>query len=150
MLRREVFTLAAERGGYGETQAREVLEAVAPRYQLEAETLREALYADLPENHRLTALPDFTPDRLVDRYNLAQAQARNGLMEEAERSYRRSLDAATSCGNAISEVEARVRLAAILADRGQQQEALAVTYEALRQQGFPNLKDFGSMKEEIV
>jgi diguanylate cyclase (GGDEF)-like protein len=53
-------------------------------------------------------------------------------MEEAERSYRRSLDAATSCGNAISEVEARVRLAAILADRGQQEEALAVTYEALR------------------
>ena len=80
MLRREVFTLAAERGGYGETQAREVLEAVAPRYQLEAETLREALYADLPENHRLTALPDFTPDRLVDRYNLAQAQ---GLLYSA-------------------------------------------------------------------
>ncbi len=73
-LRREVFTLATERGVYGETQAREVLEAVAPRYQLEAETLREALYADLPENHLLTALPDFTPDQLVDRYNLAQAQ----------------------------------------------------------------------------
>ncbi len=79
-LRREVFTLAAERGGYGETQAREVLEAVAPRYQLEADTLREALYADLPENHLLTALPDFTPDRLVDRYNLAQAQ---GLLYSA-------------------------------------------------------------------
>ena len=28
-LRREVFTLAAERGGYGETQAQAVLEAVA-------------------------------------------------------------------------------------------------------------------------
>lgn len=80
MLRREVFTLAAERGGYGETQAREVLEAIAPRYQLEAETLREALYADLPENHLLTALPDFAPDQLVDRYNLAQAQ---GLLYSA-------------------------------------------------------------------
>ncbi|HRD49944.1 MAG TPA: DUF790 family protein [Candidatus Contendobacter sp.] len=79
-LRREVFTLAAERGGYGETQAREVLEAVAPRYQLETETLREALYADLPEYHLLTVLPDFTPDRLVDRYNLAQAQ---GLLYSA-------------------------------------------------------------------
>ncbi len=79
-LRREVFTLAAERGGYGETQAREVLEAVAPRYQLEAEALREALYADLPENHLLTALPDFAPDQLVDRYNLAQAQ---GLLYSA-------------------------------------------------------------------
>ena len=80
MLRREVFTLAAERGGYGETQAREVLEAIAPRYQLEAETLREALYADLPENHLLTALPDFAPEQLVDRYNLAQAQ---GLLYSA-------------------------------------------------------------------
>ncbi len=79
-LRREVFALAAERGGYGETQAREVLEAVAPRYRLDVEPLREALYADLPENHLLTALPDFTPDRLVDRYNLAQAQ---GLLYSA-------------------------------------------------------------------
>lgn len=79
-LRRDVFTLAAERGGYGETQAREVLEAIAPRYQLEAETLREALYADLPENHLLTALPDFAPEQLVDRYNLAQAQ---GLLYSA-------------------------------------------------------------------
>ncbi|MCB1824599.1 MAG: DUF790 family protein, partial [Candidatus Competibacteraceae bacterium] len=49
-------------------------------YQLEAETLREALYADLPENHLLTVLPDFTPDQLVDRYNLAQAQ---GLLYSA-------------------------------------------------------------------
>lgn len=79
-LRREVFTLAAQRGGYGETQAREVLEAVAPRYRLEAETLREALYADLPENHLVTALPDFSPEQLVDRYNLAQAQ---GLLYSA-------------------------------------------------------------------
>ena len=65
-LRRDVFTLAAERGGYGETRPA-VLEAIAPRYQLEAETLREALYADLPENHLLTALPDFAPEQLVDR-----------------------------------------------------------------------------------
>lgn len=79
-LRREVFTRAAQRGGYGETQAREVLEAVAPRYRLEAETLREALYADLPENHLVTALPDFNPEQLVDRYNLAQAQ---GLLYSA-------------------------------------------------------------------
>jgi predicted nuclease of restriction endonuclease-like RecB superfamily len=58
-----------------------VLEAVAPRYQLDAETLREALYADLPEHHLLTALPDFTPDqRWWNRYNLAQAQ---GLLYSA-------------------------------------------------------------------
>mgnify|MGYP001241949118 CR=1 FL=1 len=79
-LRREVFTLAAERGGYVETQAQAVLEAVAPRYALEVEALREALYADLPDRHLLTALPDFTADQLVDRYNLAQAQ---GLLYSA-------------------------------------------------------------------
>lgn len=79
-LRRETFLQAAARGGYGETQAREVLAAVAPRYQLEPEGLREALYADLPENHLLTVLPDFTPDKLIDRYNLAQAQ---GLLYSA-------------------------------------------------------------------
>ena len=80
LLRQELFTLAAERGGYGETQAQAVLEAVAPRYQLEAETLREALYADLPEHHVLTVLPDFTPETLINRYNLAQAQ---GLLYSA-------------------------------------------------------------------
>ncbi|MCP5196775.1 MAG: DUF790 family protein [Gammaproteobacteria bacterium] len=79
-LRREIFTLAAERGSYGEPQAQEILEAIAPRYRLEAETLREALYADLPENHVLTVLPDFTSERLIDRYNLAQAQ---GLLYSA-------------------------------------------------------------------
>lgn len=80
MLRREAFSAAAERGVYGESQATTVLEALAPRYQLETEALREALYADLPENHRLTVLPDFTPAQLVDRYNLAQAQ---GLLYSA-------------------------------------------------------------------
>ncbi|MBL8250884.1 MAG: DUF790 family protein, partial [Candidatus Competibacter sp.] len=79
-LRRELFARAAEQGGYGETQAQAVLEAVAPRYRLEADALREALYADLPENHLLSVLPEFTPDKLVDRYNLAQAQ---GLLYSA-------------------------------------------------------------------
>ncbi|MFZ1324593.1 MAG: DUF790 family protein [Candidatus Contendobacter sp.] len=79
-LRREVFTAAAALGGYGEAQAKTILEAVAPRYQLEPEALREALYADLPEQHLLTALPDFTSVQLIDRYNLAQAQ---GLLYSA-------------------------------------------------------------------
>ncbi len=79
-LRREVFTAAAALGGYGEPQAKTILEAIAPRYQLEPEALREALYADLPEQHLLTVLPDFTPAQLIDRYNLAQAQ---GLLYSA-------------------------------------------------------------------
>lgn len=73
VLRRETFTLAS-RLGYGEPQAQTVLENLAEKYRLEPETLRDALYADLPENHLLAALPDFTPAMLVDRYNLAQAQ----------------------------------------------------------------------------
>lgn len=79
-LRKEAFTLAAQQGNYGQAQAQEVLDTLAQKYQLEPETLRETLYADLPERHVLSALPDFTPDTLVDRYNLAQAQ---GLLYSA-------------------------------------------------------------------
>lgn len=79
-IRRELFILAAAKGVYGDPQAQEILETVAPRYELEAETLRDALYADLPDNHLLSVLPDFTPQQLVNRYNLAQAQ---GLLYSA-------------------------------------------------------------------
>jgi diguanylate cyclase (GGDEF)-like protein len=73
-------------------------------------------------------------------YNLAEAQARSGLMEDAERSYRRSLETATMVGKTVSEVEARVRLGSILAGRGHETEALPVIEEALRlsrRSGFP-------------
>jgi diguanylate cyclase (GGDEF)-like protein len=73
-------------------------------------------------------------------YNLAEAQSRSGRMEDAERSYRRSLETATMVGNTVSEVEARVRLGSILAGRGHEAEALAVIEEALqlsRRCGFP-------------
>jgi predicted nuclease of restriction endonuclease-like RecB superfamily len=72
-LRQETFALAA-RLGYGNRQTRDVLATIANRYNLAPETVHDALYADLPDRHVLTALPDFTPQRLVDRYNLAQAQ----------------------------------------------------------------------------
>jgi predicted nuclease of restriction endonuclease-like RecB superfamily len=72
-LRREAFALAAQRG-YGEQEASAVLGELAHKYDLEAEALREALYADLPEREVLTALPDLTPAALLDRYQLAQAQ----------------------------------------------------------------------------
>jgi diguanylate cyclase (GGDEF)-like protein len=73
-------------------------------------------------------------------YNLAEAQARSGRMEDAERSYRRSLETATMVGNTLSEVEARIRLGSILAGRGHEAEALSVIEEALhlsRSCGFP-------------
>lgn len=79
--------------------------------------------AQLPEERRFA----------IDAYyNLGEAQARSGLMEDAERSYRRSLEAATTCENTISQVEARVRLGSILASRGQDVEGLGVIEEALR------------------
>ena len=80
-------------------------------------------------------------------YNLAEAQARSGRIEDAERSYRRSLETATMVGKTVSEVEARVRLGSILAGRGHEVEALAVIEEALRLSrscGFP-LQEAGSL-----
>ena len=72
-LRSRVFTLAAEKG-HGEREARAVLEELANEYKLEAETLRSALYADLKENHVLTQLPQLSPEELLERHHLAQAQ----------------------------------------------------------------------------
>src|SRR5450756_413453 len=80
-------------------------------------------------------------------YNLAEAQSRSGQIEDAEQSYRRSLETATMVGNTLSEVEARVRLGSILAGRGHEVEALAVIEEALRLSrscGFP-LQEAGSL-----
>jgi len=80
-------------------------------------------------------------------YNLAEAQSRSGRMEDAERSYRRSLETATMVRNTVSEVEARVRLGSILAGRGHEAEALSVIEEALRLSrrcGFP-LQEVGSL-----
>jgi len=80
-------------------------------------------------------------------YNLGEAQLRSGLMEDAERSYRRSLETARTVGNTVCEVEARVRLSSILAARGHEAEALAVIEEAVelsRRIGFP-LQEVGSL-----
>jgi uncharacterized protein len=72
-LRQEIFTLTAKRG-HAEQAVREILREFSGIYGLEPEVVRDALYADLPENHILTSVPEFTPETLLDRYNLAQAQ----------------------------------------------------------------------------
>lgn len=79
VLRREVFRRASELG-FGERQTRQVVAELAGRYELPDDALVDALYADLPENHLLRVLPDYTPERLIDRYHLAQAQ---GLLYSA-------------------------------------------------------------------
>ena len=80
----------------------------------------------------IAQLPDERRFAIDVYYNLGEAQARSGLMEDAERSYRKSLEAATTCENTISQVEARVRLGSILASRGHETEGLGVIEEALR------------------
>jgi uncharacterized protein len=72
-LREEVFTTATERG-YGEQESKSILDELSAKYGLEAEILRDSLYADLPENQILASVPDMEPQTLLDRYNLAQAQ----------------------------------------------------------------------------
>ncbi|MGI8544851.1 MAG: DUF790 family protein [Aridibacter sp.] len=52
-----------------------VLEKVAEEFQTDADTLFATLYADLPEQQSLTSFESITPNDLLDRYNLAQAQA---------------------------------------------------------------------------
>ncbi len=53
----------------------EVLDAVARELKLPAETLISALFADLRDENRLLKFQDMTAQRLVDRYNVALAQA---------------------------------------------------------------------------
>src|SRR5205814_593042 len=73
VLRAEAFELATQQG-YRQQQADKILSQLADKYSLELEVVRDALYADLPENHILTALPEWNAEMLLDRYNLAQAQ----------------------------------------------------------------------------
>jgi predicted nuclease of restriction endonuclease-like RecB superfamily len=78
-LRRDVFAAAAEQG-FGDHQTQATLQRLSQKYSLTPDVLRDALYADLPERHILLALPDYSGEVLVDRYNLAQAQ---GLLYSA-------------------------------------------------------------------
>lgn len=79
LLRRQVFAVGAN--GVPSRQRREqVLRAAAELLQTsqnilaDADAISAGLYADLPENHVLTTFEPPTPEALVHRYNLAQAQ----------------------------------------------------------------------------
>lgn len=56
-------------------QRQEVLEIVANEFDSDAETIYANLYADLSANQKMTSFETITPKDLLDRYNLAQAQA---------------------------------------------------------------------------
>jgi hypothetical protein len=53
----------------------EVLRLVAEEFETDAETIFANLYADLSGNQRLISFQTIAPEDLLDRYNLAQAQA---------------------------------------------------------------------------
>jgi hypothetical protein len=75
-IRRAVFLKARERHPVSTPEARAELVAEAAReLSCEPAALLEALYADLPENQRLTRFEPIRPAELLDLYNVAQAQA---------------------------------------------------------------------------
>ncbi len=56
-------------------QKSEVLKTVADEFQTDAETIVSNLYADLSVQQKLISFDTISPTDLLDRYNLAQAQA---------------------------------------------------------------------------
>jgi predicted nuclease of restriction endonuclease-like RecB superfamily len=75
-----VFTLAAERGGYGETQAPRSAGSVAPRYQPGSGNPARGALRRPAGKSPADRIAGFHPGATGDRYNLAQAQ---GLLYSA-------------------------------------------------------------------
>src|SRR4051794_32838726 len=81
-VREKVFTAAAEHrrtlraaGHRAPFRREQVLAAVAGGLKLEPETVASALFADLKDENRLLRFEDLSAQRLIDRYNVALAQA---------------------------------------------------------------------------
>ena len=81
-LREQVFTAAAEHrlalkaGGVRASFRRdEVLRVVAERFGIEPEKVAASLFADLKDENRMIRFEDLDARRLIDRYNVALAQA---------------------------------------------------------------------------
>ncbi|MGH9943773.1 MAG: DUF790 family protein [Pyrinomonadaceae bacterium] len=69
---RESHPLAGERAAGSRA---EVLAAAAAELQCAPDLLSDNLYADLPKNQKLIEFEELSAEELLDRYNLAQAQA---------------------------------------------------------------------------
>ncbi len=57
------------------TERKQVLETVASELNTTANIIESNLYADFPANQKLVSFDETSPINLLDRYNLAQAQA---------------------------------------------------------------------------
>ena len=81
-LREKVFTAAAaqrlalrDSGKRGPFRRDDVLADVAKEVNLEPETVAASLFADLKDENRMLRFEDLSAQRLIDRYNVALAQA---------------------------------------------------------------------------
>lgn len=74
-LREQVFRMAAERHRLGTLDRQAVLEEIGAQLQLPAEEVDRGLFADLKSEQRLVRFKDISPERLLERYNVALAQA---------------------------------------------------------------------------
>lgn len=77
-LRTQLFEAAAKVFPVGTTpddpKRQAILEAVASHHNLTVEEVEQAMFADLGDEQRLVALPDWTPLQLLQRYNVGLAQ----------------------------------------------------------------------------
>lgn len=81
-LRRRLFAaarargpLALERGPFGRPVAADVLAEIGAEHGLDAAQVAEAMYADLPDEQRITSCDVPDTDGLLHRYNVALVQA---------------------------------------------------------------------------
>ncbi|MDT7777514.1 MAG: uncharacterized protein QOC99_26 [Acidobacteriota bacterium] len=75
-IRRALFLKSRVRHPVVGDEARaELIEEAARELACEPDALLDALYADLPENQKLTLFDTISPHALLDLYNVAQAQA---------------------------------------------------------------------------
>lgn len=74
-VRRALFLAAKNSHPVLNDKRAEVLETVAAEFNCRAEEIENALYADLPAEQKLLEFSPLAPRALIDRYNLAQAQA---------------------------------------------------------------------------
>jgi predicted nuclease of restriction endonuclease-like RecB superfamily len=73
--RQQMRTVPAGAGQRARFRREEVLSAVAEELKLEPEKIVTALFADLRDENRLLRFQEITAQRLIDRYNVALAQA---------------------------------------------------------------------------
>jgi predicted nuclease of restriction endonuclease-like RecB superfamily len=73
--RQQMRTVASGQAHRARFQREEVLSAVAEELKLDPDAVLKGLFADLRDENRLLRFEDITAERLIDRYNVALAQA---------------------------------------------------------------------------